>query len=331
MIRNYVLILSFLACQSFLFACDDEEVRPKSTVNQLDAPQASSKVSDGRHQISQDTEDTEDTPGPIRVSPNSSLQEGSLLTIDSQVRSRLDSLPEDISWNDRKCLTLESEDLELGPYYWIGQKGDGAKSRFVVIFGASLSEFNPKRDGGSWVNLIVSKLAAKYSDVTFIVTEGMWTLETLNKRKMDAEKKGIPANYQFEATAQDHYRRLKMYLQKHANKQSVQIIGFSGGANLALKVQQCDDANAENERVFNEGTIAFSPVLDLNETISRVRMRFKQATEHRSKRSTGVSSWGVMLSIIGWVTNGGSQPPFEEEEASERLYEEFEQDLQGIC
>ena len=336
MYLNIFFIFSFLVSQNLLVGCDGAKTENSDSelsgeLKTLEAPSDSPKSTGV---------ETLHVPRGVEAPP-SSLGDYSLLMVESQVKSGLIKLPQEISWHGPTCLPLEDEDPGLGPNYWIGHKGNSAKSRFVVIFGSSLSSFNPKAElkaGGTWVNFIVNKLADENQDITFIVAEGMWTKATLNKRKGDAKKtQEETPNYQIESVARDHYLRLKAYLQSRKddiNTEGVQIIGLSAGANLALMVQQNDDASAEN--IFNAGTVAFSPVLDLNATISKVKHGFEEAT-HRLEKDSRISRgftnvkalFDVGAKVFHWAQNGG-QPPIGEAEALDRIYEDFVEDLQSI-
>ena len=292
---------------------------------------------------------------PVPPPPqNSGDSSPSVFTLKNQIKSEIIKLPRDISWkNELFLLDHESTHKNSSPLYWVGTKGENPKKRVVIIFGPTFSRFNPGADSllskETWTKILIQSIATLDEDLTLIVSEGLWTPESIRKRKNDLltlkqecavdHQCNILKDYSIQSVAKEHGLRLSQYLDRnHATGRVVEMFGFSAGANIALLVQQAIDQESNNgESLINGGTIALSPILDLEKFTLPEMLR---GLKDRSSRlgSNSRSTWGltnfdaqldlgprIFLSLSGY--NGLFM---DEEEAQDRKCEEIYHGLMTV-
>jgi hypothetical protein len=136
--------------------------------------------------------------------------------------------------------------------------GDPAQKRVFLIFGSSYSTWAR----GTWTNKTVSILRRQFGEPHLIAFAGFLTPEFLALRARH------PAA-DTEEPARDLYARLRVAFEgwKKAGQiprdAQIGVIGFSGGARLAVSLLAEDQRRGGKSPLFDQGGIAFSPVLDL--------------------------------------------------------------------
>jgi len=136
--------------------------------------------------------------------------------------------------------------------------GSPAQKRVFLIFGSSYSTWAR----GTWTNKTASILRRRFDEPHLVAFAGFLTPEFL---ALQARRPA--ANTQ--EPARDLYARLRAALEawKQAGRiprdAHVGLIGFSGGARLAVSLLAEDQRRSGNSPLFDQGAIAFSPVLDL--------------------------------------------------------------------
>ncbi len=186
----------------------------------------------------------------------------SIATISAGIESRLYDRGGPASWQ-RASLAWPGGGGPLGlPYYtrpvpahvrW----GSAGQKRVFLIFGSSYSTW--KR--GTWTNKTVELLRKEYHEPHLVVFAGFLTPEFLALRARH------PALTTRES-AQDLYLRLQEAVADWKKSGRIPadarigLIGFSGGANLVISLL-AQDARHGGPPLFDQGGMAFSPVLDL--------------------------------------------------------------------
>ena len=136
--------------------------------------------------------------------------------------------------------------------------GNPLQKRVFVILGSSYSTWNR----GTWTNKTACMLRERFNDPHLVAFAGFLTPEFLG-----LEARRPAANT--EEPARDLYARLRAALEewKRAGRiprdAQVGIIGFSGGARLAVSLLAEDQRRTAHAPLFDQGGIAFSPVLDM--------------------------------------------------------------------
>ncbi len=141
--------------------------------------------------------------------------------------------------------------------------GASDQKRLFILLGSSYSTWQR----GTWTNKTVSILRADFSEPHIVAFAGFLTPEFL---ALDARHPALTA----QEPARDLYARLQAAIGswKQAGRipddTRVGLIGYSGGASLVISLLAEDQRNNKNEHekralLFEEGGIAFSPVLDL--------------------------------------------------------------------
>lgn len=153
--------------------------------------------------------------------------------------------------------------------------GSPRQKRIFIICGSSYSTW----ERGTWTNLTIELLRERFHDPHLVVFAGFLTPEFLALRSRH------PA-LTTEEPARDLYARLRAALPEwiragrlESNPQ-IGLIGFSGGASLVISLL-AEDACQSGTPLFDQGGIAFSPVLD-PETSFHVLDRANQTLDERA-------------------------------------------------
>ncbi len=146
------------------------------------------------------------------------------------------------------------------PAFWHRQKTNSPNTQLIIVFGASFSTW--KR--GTWFKK-TQVLGPKNYDYLFV--PGFFTPEAipLQPKTLDFLQQQI---------ARDLYQRISDFLNLNSHYQRIGLVGFSGGANLAMQILALD-AEQKYPKIL-AGAYLASPVLDLNSTLSLLEREHNQ-------------------------------------------------------
>jgi hypothetical protein len=153
---------------------------------------------------------------------------------------------------------------ERSPYYGRPvslhfRPGNPENPRVFVLFGAAYSTWR----FGSWINKTLVAIDQAFPSSHLVVMEGFLTPDFLRGRPLVPELSGV-------AAANDLYQRLGEYFAELQSRGTIPkgfqagLIGFSGGADLALAILAADSIRGVRHPLFSRGAIAYSPIIDLN-------------------------------------------------------------------
>jgi hypothetical protein len=200
-------------------------------------------------------------------------------------------------------------------------KNSGGKT-LLISLGSSFSTW--KR--GSWVNKIVylaenlTSKGAKTSTnpVSFLAFAGQSTPEILES----IEKFPDPTGFRI---AVDYYFRIKEFLKKQ-NFERVGLIGYSGGASIALHLLRIDSDPLFNndKKLFGMGGIALNPLLDPVETFWNLDIRNNWGLGLKlTKKGNALTTLGYLIYIKTKLMNSSKK---EWEYVLSKCFEEHEKE-----
>ena len=173
---------------------------------------------------------------------------------------------------------------------------------------------------GSFVNQTSASLANQFGDPNLIAFDGYLT-KTFLSNVCDQ----IP--WDGKALSYDLYNRLRATVPKLLRQ--VGVVGFSGGANLALGLLSAD-AKSEHP-IFKLGGAVFSPVLHGRSVYQTLDTEYSHSQINRSHRLTSLDLYNLQFvlrhfRLPDWTSVGElyAQDP---REFSARFYNEFRHDL----
>ncbi|MBI1356692.1 MAG: hypothetical protein GC160_20320 [Acidobacteria bacterium] len=186
-----------------------------------------------------------------------------LMTLAAGLESRSYSRGQDREWTTIEAAWPESSDRQRyyrQPVSLHYRAGSPDSDRLFVILGSSYSTW--KR--GTWTNKTVAALDEAFGRPHCIVLPGFLTNEALRAGPRLPALTGrlvatdLLARLSFEISRLKAVGRLPQHVRSG-------VIGFSGGASLALMIVARDDSPS---KTFPLGALAFSPVVDLETTFS---------------------------------------------------------------
>lgn len=217
--------------------------------------------------------------------------------------------------------------------------GSSRNGRCFVLLNASYSTW--KR--GSWINKTISALDMTYPSSHLIVLEGFLTPQFLKAYPDLPELSG-------QLAAEDLYFRLKGFLSdlqregKIPSRMEVGLLGFSGGANVALSLLAVDSTVTRDAKpLFSSGAIAYSPILDLTSTFSILDDSSRQVLEVGFPKNRALTTFtsGLQLFWSGYspdnlapffkLLNANNSAKPTAQDFIRRFYREFTLvDLKGV-
>ena len=259
-----------------------------------------------------------------------------LLTIAAGLESR--AYPEE---GGRRWIDLQMPVPKAGAYFQRPvhvhfKQGNRDGHYLFLIAGSSYSTWR----GGSWTKKTAAALEQAFPGANLLALAGFLTPETLSAKPYIPE---ITA----ELTARDLYRRLSTLIAdlQRAGKLPrllrIGVLGYSGGANLALSLVAEDSAQANAAR-FRLGAIAFSPIVDLSGTFLILDQSSDAILRDGFPRTRGLTTLSNMIGLFLAGFRPGNIPIFLElmnrdtgkklrKEFVRRFYREFQLvDLQAV-
>ncbi len=274
-------------------------------------------------------------PGAARGGATAYHYDPVLLTIAANVESRAYRRQE-ADWKELRPRTGAGAAYFRRPPPLRFRRGDPASRELVVILGSSYSTWR----GGSWTNKIAAILDLRIPRPHLIAAPGFLTPEMLAAEPEMPELTG-------ELTAGDLFRRIASAMDEMQESGILPknleagLVGFSGGANVALSML-AEDARQGQTRRFRAGALAFSPVLDLAGTF---RLLDESSNAILAKGFPPTHGLTTLMNMIGPFLNGyrpgnlkaflgimrADASPARAEDLVHRFYREFQiVDLRGV-
>jgi hypothetical protein len=214
---------------------------------------------------------------------------------------------DDARWESIELLPAEGQ---RSPYYtrpvslhfW---PGSPQNSRLFVVCGSSYSTWKL----GSWTNKTAAAIRNAFPSAHLIVLEGFLTPHFLRARPLFPELSGAEA-------ANDIYQRVRGYLRSLQERGKIPkdiqagLIGFSGGANLALSILSADAAINSGAPLFARGALAYSPIVDLSTTFAILDQSSRKILDSGFPASRGLTTIHGAIQMLLHGYTAGNVPAF---------------------